>query len=175
MRRRLVIFAFTVLYSASMSAHASMAVKFVESAPKDWFSFTNNSDCGLMDIKVTVDLSNSVGQLIFDTTGSGAGVEVYQPFEIREGRISLNAGNNVVDGDRMLTLNIEVLNPGDTASFTIDVDDTLPRSELGQTRVSSSEIAQARVSVKVGDSQSTEAVFDETSQARVLLNDCQAA
>ncbi len=175
MRRGLVIFVFTALYSASLTAYASMTVKFVESAPKDWFSFTNDSDCDLMDIKVTVDLSNSVGQLIFDTTGSGAGVEVFQPFEIREGSISLDAGNNVVDGDRMLMLNIEVLNPGDTASFTIDVDDTLPRSELGQTRVSSSEIDQARVSVKLGDSQSTEAVFDETSQARVQLSDCQAA
>ena len=174
MRPGFIILIFTAFYSASSIAYAGMTVKFVESAPKDWFSITNNSDCGLMDIKVTVDLSNSVGQLIFDTTGSGAGVEVFQPFEVREGSITLDSGYDVVDGDRMLMLNIGVLNPGDTASFTIDVDDTRPRSELGQTRVSSSEIDQARVSVMVGDGQPAEAVFDATSQAEVLLGSCKA-
>lgn len=163
------------LTTVTLVTQANMEVRFVESAPKDWFSFTNRSDCDLADITVTVDLSDSVGQLIFDTTGNGAGVEVFQPFEVREGSIKLDPGSDVVDGDRMLVVIIDTLAAGGTASFTIDVDDTLPSSELGQIRVARSEINKARVTVKIEDRQPAEALFDESSQATVMIAQCREA
>jgi len=60
------------------SASANVEVRFVESAPKDRFVVKNLGNCDLRDLTLEVDLGSSQGQLIFDTTASGAGVEVFQ-------------------------------------------------------------------------------------------------
>ena len=126
---------------------ASLQIDFTESAPKDWFSVTNTSACQLDSFNVLFDLSNTYGRLIFDTTSSGAGVEVYQPFEVRGGEIQLTSGTEVLDGDNTLSITISNLAPDQTASFTIDVDDTKVQSELGQIRVSRAEISGALIKV----------------------------
>ncbi|NEQ55361.1 MAG: hypothetical protein F6K11_35460, partial [Leptolyngbya sp. SIO3F4] len=114
-------------------ANAVVNVEFIESAPKDRFVITNMGSCTLTGLTLELDLSQSAGKLIFDTTATGAGVEVFQPFEVEAGDIVPLGGVN--DGDSKLALQIVSLAPGNRASFTIDVDDTLPRSELGQIRV----------------------------------------
>jgi len=94
---------------------------------------------------VEIDLSDSAGRLIFDTTASGAGVEVFQPFEVTSGELQLQQTDRINDGEQSLSVIIKRLSPNASASFTIDVDDTLPESELGRIRVSGAEIANGPV------------------------------
>ena len=124
------------------------------------------------NIIVEFDLTSSVGRLIFDTTANGAGVEVFQPFEVREGEVRLLAENKVNDGERMLSVGIKKLSPDTSVSFTLDVDDTLPKSELGNIRVSGSEISNGQVSVSYGDEPVSSALFSTQSVAIVPAPMC---
>ncbi|MEM9220583.1 MAG: hypothetical protein AAGD25_40470 [Cyanobacteria bacterium P01_F01_bin.150] len=153
-------------------ADSLVEIAFMESAPKDRFVITNRGSCMLEELTIEVDLSQSAGGLIFDTSSTGAGVEVFQPFEVETGDIILISDEGVNDGDRELVLRIAGLSPGDQASFTIDVDDTLPRGELGQIRVADSEINGAIATITVGDSNVTSATFSDGSIARVNLPAC---
>lgn len=147
-------------------------IAFIEGAPKDRFVITNRGACVLEDLTIALDLSPSAGRLIFDTSATGAGVEVFQPFEVETGDITLIADEGINDGDRELALRIAYLGPGDRASFTIDVDDTLPKGELGQIRVADSEINGAIASITVGNSDVTPATFSEGSIAQANLSTC---
>jgi hypothetical protein len=147
-------------------AHANVEVTFVESAPKDRFILHNTSQCALND------LSNSVGRLIFDTTATGAGVEVFQPFEVKKGNLKLISASEVKDGDSTLSLSIENIAANDSVSFTIDVDDTLTQSELGNIRVSGSEITNALIEITTKEQQTSVAMFDNKGKALVSLPSC---
>ncbi|MGD1857176.1 MAG: hypothetical protein ACFB2W_23325 [Leptolyngbyaceae cyanobacterium] len=147
-------------------------IEFIESAPKDRFVVTNMGSCTLEELMLELDLSQSAGKLIFDTTATGAGVEVFQPFEVEEGDIVPLAAEGVNDGDTILALQIASLGPNNRASFTIDVDDTLPRSDLGQIRVADSEISGAVVTISIGNGETTSAKFDG-SIAQADLPVCQ--
>jgi len=154
------------------SSYANLQIKFVESAPKDWFAITNLTNCVLNNVQMNIDLSNSAGKLIFDTTASGAGVEVFQPFEVRSGEIALTSSDQVIDGDRSLAVAITSLKPGETASFTIDVDDTLTNSELGKIRVSSSEITGGEVSVSIDGGQPIDGALNQRGELILEKANC---
>lgn len=156
-------------------AQANVAVNFVESAPKDWFEIQNVGACALENLQLEIDLRNSVGQLIFDTTATGAGVDVFQPFEIRAGDLKLVSSLEVNDGDTGLSIAIPKLQAGSSVSFTIDVDDTLVGSEMGMIRVTGAEIENAQVNLTLGDQQPVSATFDNASTATVVLPPCPAA
>lgn len=164
---------FSLLLLGAQFAQANIQVDFTESAPKDRFTIKNTGSCNLQDLTLTLDLSNSAGKLIFDTTASGAGVEVFQPFEVRQGDIKLTSAARVNDGDTTLSVSIPGLPAGEAVSFTIDVDDTLPQSELGMIRVTGAEIAQGRFQVKVGAQDPVSAVFNGDSRATAVLAACQ--
>ncbi|MEM8700617.1 MAG: aggregation factor core [Pseudomonadota bacterium] len=122
---------------AAASAHADISVRFDEGAPKDRFTFENVGSCPIGASELVLDISGSKAGLIFDTTGAGAGVEVFQPLEIVSGSKSLSAITTVSDGDSAVTLSIAELQPGAKIAFTIDVDDTAGGREI---TVSGSEI-----------------------------------
>ncbi|MEM7059170.1 MAG: aggregation factor core [Pseudomonadota bacterium] len=153
------------------AAQAGVTVSFVESAPKDWFEIANTTGCELRALQVEIDLTKTAGGLIFDTTGTGAGVEVFQPFEVREGPIALASGQ-VQDGDRKLVVSLGALKAGQKAAFTIDVDDTLTNSELGQIRVSGGEMQGGRVAVQIADSTPVHAVFSDANKVDVPVTEC---
>ncbi len=148
------------LLGMSVSSYANLQVKFVESAPKDWFAVTSLASCVLRNVQMSIDLSNSAGKLIFGTTANGAGVEVFQPFEVRSGEIALTSGDQVFDSDRALSVLITSLKPGETASFTIDVDDSMTNSELGMICVSKSEITGSEVSISIDGGQAVEGALN---------------
>jgi len=156
-------------------AHANIQVNFYESAPKDSFVIKNMGNCALSNLKVEIDLSKSDGRLIFDTTATGAGVEVFQPFEVTKGDIKLASKASVKDGDASISLSIPSLPKNNSVSFTIDVDDTLKNSELGMIRVSGSEIKNAKVSISVGKKKSEEALFGSDSKATVTQPACKVS
>lgn len=175
MLKQFVYFTAASVLLCSQLAHANVTVNFVESAPKDRFVIENVGGCGLDNVTVGIDLSQSAGRLIFDTTASGAGVEVFQPFEISAGDLKLVSAVDVKDGDTSLSINITSIQPGKSVSFTIDVDDTLPRSELGKIRVTGAEIKNAQVSLRLGDGETVVAAFDGESKAVVALPPCAAS
>lgn len=148
---------------------AEVSVRFIESAPKDRFIIENTSSCSFDNVLFTVDLSETAGQLIFDTTASGAGVEVFQPFETVAGQLELVSSNDVNDGDTGLTVRIADLQPGSRAGFSIDVDDTLTSSELGMIRVTDSEISGGLVRIEHADQPAVTATFDSDSNALLSI------
>lgn len=151
---------------------AMLNIRFVESAPKDSFIIKNDAACDVGQLRVTFDLVGSAGKLIFDTTDTGAGVEVFQPFEVVEGEITLISSPAVSDGDAELTIQVAELLSGTQARFTIDVDDTLPNSELGMIQVTGSEISGGVVRVvEEGRPQAIITTFDDNSEA-VLSVSC---
>ncbi|MEM8917191.1 MAG: aggregation factor core, partial [Pseudomonadota bacterium] len=126
-----IILAMALLATAPPAA-ADLRVSFQESAPKDRFSIVNAGGCDLTDLTLTIDLTPSAGGLIFDTEPTGAGVEVYQPFEIVEGLEHVQSIDTAADGGRTVTILFSRLAPNAATRFTVDVDDTLTNSALGQ-------------------------------------------
>lgn len=160
------------LLFASAGATADLNIRFVESAPKDWFAITNAGECPLTDLVVELDLSTTTGKLIFDTTASGAGVEVFQPFEVREGNIALHSSAAVEDGETLLAVIVSELLPQQTASFTIDVDDTLKDSALGMIRVTGAEIEGGRATVSWADVSPLSGKFDDKGMLDIKVGGC---
>lgn len=155
-------------------AYADIAVRFIESAPKDKFILHNTSECNLQDVALKIDLSGSEGGLIFDTTAAGKGVEVFQPFEVTKGQITLNSADKVNDGDTQLSLIIKNIEAKQTVSFTIDVDDTLIKSQLGNIRVTGTEITNASVSIVIKGNKILTASFDNQAKALLVMPKCTA-
>lgn len=147
---------------------ADLQVRFDEGAPKDRFTISNLDGCSLGATAITIDLRGSLYGLIFDVTGRGAGVEVFQPFELSQGGEYLKAYPEVLDGDNQLTLNLNGLSAGASLSFTIDVDDTANNREI---TVSGAEIMGAGVVVRTQVSSST-ASFNEDAMATVVMSSC---
>jgi hypothetical protein len=148
-------------------AMADISVSFVESAPKDRFVIMNNA-CATGPMQVTIDLRPSAGALIFDVASAGAGVEVFQPFELVSGGSLVTNVPNVRDGDQVLTLDLKGLGKDSEVSFTIDLDDTIQAREI---TVAGTEVLGAKVLLQYDEMQS-EGTFDETANMTIPWRDC---
>ena len=155
--------------AAVATAQASgIKVEFLEGAPKDRFVITNASACDLGAARVFIDLGGSDYGLIFDVTGQGAGVEVFQPLEFTKGADLLVTRPSVRDGDNSVALNLRSLKSKASVSFTIDVDDTANNREI---TVSDSEFSGSMVSLETG-SFSARAEFTSGSSTTINLPNC---
>ncbi|MFY0660372.1 MAG: aggregation factor core [Shimia sp.] len=150
------------------AGHAELSVRFIEGAPKDRFEIKNQGACALPASTITLDLSTSQGALIFDVTDRGAGVEVFQPFEIVAGQGAFTSMPTIVDGQNTVDLTVSSLSPGASIAFTIDVDDTLGAREI---TVTGSEISGAMVRL-VGDAGPQTALFGSDATASVSGLSC---
>lgn len=130
------------------AAQADLRVNFYEGAPKDRIQILNTDACAISGSSVSIDLSQSQGGLIFDVTASGQGVEVYQPFEIVQGENALAQIPIILDGQKQVELEIEILAPNEAIVFTIDVDDTIGQREI---TVTGSEFVGATAAYTSGD------------------------
>lgn len=162
-----VILTAVALFAAG-PALADLSVRFIEGAPKDRFVFTHEGSCATGPLTLTVDLAGSAAGLVFDVTGQGAGVQVFQPFELVSGTDSVTALPEVADGDTSLDLPLSDLSPGDVIAFTIDLDDTIGAREI---TVSGSEIVGAGVTLKTGNATAT-GLFNDDARTRVSLPGC---
>jgi len=165
---------------------------FVESAPRDRFEFTNASRPGWTVAGLTLDLDGSAGRLVFDTAPGGQGVEVFQPFRTESGVVRVADVRAPDDGGETLALEFVattrnasegdagadagVFDAGATYVFSIDVDDRLRESDLGQIRVSGSEIAGGRLSARIvhesGVVERLDGPFDATARVELLGTPC---
>lgn len=137
---------------------AGPALQFIESAPRDRFELSVG-DVALRAVRV--DLRGSAGQLVFDTEAGGTGVQVFQPLRDEGGT---DAGN-VADGAEAITVRLRDAQAGGRAAFSIDVDDRLAASDLGQIRVTGGEMAGAQVVFEAEDGTEVSAVFDSNNRA----------
>lgn len=153
-----------ICLTIALPASADVVVTFAEGAPKDRFTVEMTGNCALGAEDVVIDLSGSTAGLVFDVTGAGAGVEVYQPFEVVSGQDLLSSQPVVRDGDQRVVLPLSGLPAGQTVAFTIDVDDTAGQREI---TVSGSEIAGATVRVA-----GLSAPFGPDAVARLATEDC---
>lgn len=156
---RPVILAIAVL--APAIAAADLSVSFRDGAPKDRFTLRYDGACDLKRLDVQIDLGTAPAGLIFDTTGAGAGVEVFQPLEWVSGAAR---SSDVTDGDTLLSLSLDGVTPGAVWAFTVDIDDT---TSTRQITVDGSEMAGATVRT---DAQM--ATFDTSGTATVTLQNC---
>lgn len=147
-------------------ALADLEVQFIEGAPVDRFSFALTGGCTIDQATLTIDLTETAGQLIFDTTAQGAGVEVFQPFVLVEGASQVATLPTVLDGDKILSLELSRLEA--PLAFTTDLDDTIGAREI---TVSGGEIEGARVDLRMNGT-TYSAAFSEGAGARIALPDC---
>ncbi|KIN61320.1 putative aggregation factor core [Sulfitobacter noctilucae] len=147
---------------------ADITVQFDEGAPKDRFTLTNAGACTLPAVTVTLDIGMAPAGLIFDVTGTGAGVQVFQPFDLVQGAALLGSAPVVRDGDSVIELPLTGLDVGESVAFTIDVDDT---GTHRQTVVSGSEMSGAEVRITMAGQQ-MRGVFGDTATARVPTAAC---
>ncbi len=145
---------------AATPAFADISVRFIESAPKDRFVFLNEG-CPLSQVDVEIDLTGSRGSLIFDVTGNGAGVEVFQPVEVQSGTVVMTPA---VDGDQSLTFQINGFDAGSEVIISADLDDVLINGALGQIRVADQELSGAIIRMTI-DGQVASAMFDTDTVA----------
>jgi len=150
------------------TAQADLTLRFNEGAPKDRFTLTNTGDCALPAGVVRIDLGSAPAGLIFDVTSSGAGVEVFQPFDVVAGRAQLTGLPKVVDGDTAIDLDLKGLDAGQSVAFTIDVDDTGGGREI---TVDGAEIAGATLRATFGG-QSVSAPLNARAVATVGMPAC---
>lgn len=135
------------------------SLRFVESAPRDRFELTIG-DQALTAVQV--DLRGSAGRLIFDTADGGTGVEVFQPLRDEGGTTAVD----VPDGAEAIKVALGDGKAGSRAVFSIDVDDRLTSSDLGQIRVTGSEMAGAVATFETADGTTIKAVFDAKNRAQ---------
>jgi hypothetical protein len=159
----LLLSALPLVAQAAPACVQEVSMVFIESAPRDRFEIRNDSSTGQHIQRLTLDLSPSSGKLIFDTIEGGTGVEVFQPFRVETGEARLRGSPVIQDGSERLTLDFTRFEPGQRFVFSIDVDDQLSASELGQIRVSGREMEGALLNAVFGPSGSAGAEL----QARV--------
>ena len=123
---RVVLLLILALAVAS-PADADIEVSFREGAPVDRFLITHRGDCPLDAARITIDLRSSAGELIFDTTVEGAGVEV---FRVVWGGGFLLTASIVMDGAQQVTLDLAEMSVGGVIEITTDLDDTLGEREI---------------------------------------------
>lgn len=151
-----------ILLASATGAQAAgcngATLQFVESAPRDRFELSIGAD---VLRSVTVDLRGSKGQLIFDTADGGTGVEVFQPLRDEGG----TQAGDVADGAEVIKVALLDARAGGRAAFSIDVDDRLTASDLGQIRVTGGEMAGASATFETEGGEMLVAVFDGNNRA----------
>lgn len=157
-----------LLILAAFPVQADLSARFIEGAPKDMFRFSAETACLEGPVRLTVDLSGSHAGLIFDVTGGGAGVDVFQPFELVSGEDYVISVDAVRDGDQRLSLHLSQLPDQVEISFTIDLDDTLGGREI---TVEGAEISGARVQVSSGG-QTASGTFGPDAVVHIPFSAC---
>lgn len=159
----------TALPAQAMAEACGVDIRaqFVESAPRDRFIIENRSTLPADIAALTLDLGPSAGRLIFDTESGGDGVQVFQLYRTEQSDAVLAATPAVNDGDDRLSLAFATFRPGETYRFSIDVDDRLTNSDLGQIRVSGGEMQGAMLVAVTTTGETYSAPFDTANRAQL--------
>jgi hypothetical protein len=129
---------------AARACGPEVVIRFIDSDP-DLFIIENKSleDWTLLSLEFRA--GNSMGKVVFDTDFGGAGASAPQQFEHVEGEVGLMGTPVVADGAEELSLHFINFSAGRQFTFSIDLDDRIPMSDMGQAYVTGEEIAGAEV------------------------------
>lgn len=133
-----------VLGPTARACGPEVVIRFIDSSP-DLFIIENNSLEPWTLLSLEFRAANSTGRVVFDTDFGGAGASEPQQFETVEGEVGLMRAPVVADGAEELTLNFTNFQAGRKFVFSIDLDDRLENSAMGQAYVTGEEIAGAEV------------------------------
>ncbi|MEM7259071.1 MAG: hypothetical protein AAF404_16970 [Pseudomonadota bacterium] len=151
--------------SSASNCSTRLSGKFTESAPRDRFRFVNASEPGWSVDKLSIALDTADGKLIFDTDDGGAGVEVFQPYRQESGTATVASVEVPQDGQQSITITFDDFPAGAYYAFSIDIDDTLSASELGNIRVTGGELNGTTVMASfvsdTGERQQQQTVFND--------------
>ncbi len=151
-----------------LPAQADIHLEFIEGAPKDRFIITNVGSCDLDGALVTIDMGDSFGGLVFDVTGQGAGVEVFQPFQVVSGAEFLTNEPVVSDGDTQVALQVQGMGAGEAVIITTDIDDTINSREI---TVTGSEFSGTTLSITANGTEAA-VIFGEDRSVVAPLDTC---
>ncbi|EKV32635.1 putative aggregation factor core protein MAFp3 [Caenispirillum salinarum AK4] len=151
---------------------ADLTVRFEEGMGPDLFHVENTGTCLATVMSVTIDLSSTVGGLVFDTEAGGGGANAAYPFILREGGEKITGAAGGEDGGRLLTLELSGLRQGERVVFSIDVDDALEDSPWGRTRIAGPEFdgGGVRATLRAPDGREMEHVGRFGPDARAYVN-----
>jgi len=174
---RIVLWAMSLATGLPVHANAetcnvNIHARFIEGAPRDRFIIENKSKAGMEIASLELNLQPSTGRLIFDTESGGSGVEVFQLYRGETSDAALAKAPNVRDGDDRLDLAFATFSAGQKYQFSIDIDDRLANSDLGQIRVSGGEMQGAELIAATKDGSAYRGVFDASNRAS-LTYDCE--
>ncbi|MEL6582336.1 MAG: hypothetical protein AAFQ36_00765 [Pseudomonadota bacterium] len=154
------------------AAQADISVKFEESFPVDRFVFRNVGSCSTGAVALSIELATANGKLLFDTEGTGPGVERFAGFAAIENAARVVGRPFVADGSTKAAVVLSDLAPGDVFSFSIDIDDQEVNGALGQTQISRSELQGAEVMLFRADGSEAVSAFGETPDALLVYDFC---
>lgn len=166
-KTNIAIFGLAVLLLSS-PAYADLQVQFIEGSPKDRFVIMNVGSCDLGPAEFTIDFAASNSGLIFDVSDTGAGADVFQPFEVTDGAKHLAEVPVISDGDQRAALSITGIAQNEMIAFTIDVDDTNGTREI---TVTDDEISGTTFSL-MSDSATYSVVMGDGAQAIIPTTTC---
>ncbi|MEQ8739354.1 MAG: hypothetical protein RIE87_08235 [Rhodospirillales bacterium] len=121
-----------------------VVIRFIDSSP-DLFIIENKSLEPWTLLSLEFHAAQSAGRVVFDTDFGGAGASEPHQFETVEGEVGLMKAPVVADGAEELILHFTNFQAGRKFVFTIDLDDRLENSPMGQAYVTGEEIAGAEV------------------------------
>lgn len=132
--------------TAAIACDPVLTIAYVDSAPYDTLRLVNASAGAWALIETRIDFAESAGRLVLDTAVGGAGAGSWRPFE-RVGGAPARSVLGAVDGSQQLSIAFDGVAAGASATFGIDLDDTLPPGSA-PTRVSFSEIEGATATAR---------------------------
>ncbi len=133
-----------VLGPTARACGPEVVIQFIDSSP-DLFIIENKSLEAWTLLSLEFRAQKSAGRVVFDTDLGGAGASEPYQFEVVEGEVGLMKAPVVADGAEELSLHFANFAPGRKFVFTIDLDDRLENSPMGQAYVTGEEIAGAEV------------------------------
>ncbi|NNC37411.1 MAG: hypothetical protein EX271_08995 [Acidimicrobiales bacterium] len=111
----------TLLLLLASPAVADVEVQF-HAEYNDGFSITNLNGCPLTDVEVEINMTTSVGTLVFDTFPGPPGLNQSQSLRILSGGDFLAQTPAVRDGSQTLILNIKELPSDGMIIVALDTD-----------------------------------------------------
>lgn len=182
---RLPVFASAAFLALAGSAAAQsqapacgprLVVEYTDDGP-DVFLIRNLSGEGWSLDTLTIDLTGSSGDLVFDTDFGGEGAGSPSTFATIPGASArLLSMTPASDGGRVLALRFSGFAPEGHFTVSLDVDDRLPNSALGQTYVTGEEMAGARTLARflgpTGQPADVSAIFDTKAVADSGIGGC---
>lgn len=119
MRTIVAIFVALVVPNLCCAQTAELSVTLRDGDPHDRIYIHNTGECALVRGVLGIDFAPSQGRVLIDTQYGGLGTKDPMPVNVEHGPLHVQP---VLDGDRQITIQIDGLQPAQSGTVTLDVD-----------------------------------------------------